>query len=97
MTHPCDECPHHEAHEHRLKAHTEAVKETEKRLDTVDRCLERLTLIEEQNARALATVRSDVDELKERPAKQWSAASNVALTVVVTALVNVALQAIPGI
>lgn len=97
MAHPCDECPHHEAHEHRLRAHTEAVKEAEKRLDTVDRCLERLTLIEEQNARALATVRSDVDELKERPAKQWSAASNVALTVTVTALANAALQLIPGL
>lgn len=92
MTNPCDGCPHHEAHEHRLRAHTEAVKEAEKRLDTVDRCLERLTLIEEQNARALAGVKSDVDELKGRPARQWGAVQQTALTVLVTTVVTVALS-----
>lgn len=94
MTNPCDECPHHENVEFRLSAHTQRLDAHGSRLDTLDNCLVRLTAIEEQNARTLASMREDVDEMKGRPAKQWTAAQNVALTVVVTALVNAALQAV---
>lgn len=91
---PCDECPHHENVEFRLSAHTNRLDAHGVKLDTLDNCLVRLTAIEEQNAKTLASMREDVDELRDKPAKQWTAAQNVALTVVVTALVNAALQAI---
>lgn len=91
---PCDECPHHENVEFRLSNHTNRLDAHAGKLDTLDSCLVRLTAIEEQNAKTLASMRDDVDEMKGRPAKQWTAAQNVALTVVVTALVNAALQGI---
>lgn len=92
MADPCEGCPHHENVEFRLKSHTERLDAHGKRLDTLDTCLVRLTAIEEQNAKALASIREDVDEIKQKPARQWTTAQNVALTVLVTALVNALLQ-----
>lgn len=89
---PCDECPHHENVEFRLSTHTNRLDAHGKKLDTLDSCLVRLTAIEEQNAKTLASMRDDVDEIKQKPAKQWSTAQNVALTVLVTAVINALLQ-----
>lgn len=91
---PCDSCPHHENVEFRLKTHTERLNAHSDKMDTLDTCVVKLAAIEEQNAKMLAEVRESVDELKGRPAKQWTTAQNVALTVVVTAAVNAALQGI---
>ena len=89
---PCDECPHHENVEFRLTNHTSRLDAHAGKLDTLDSCLVRLTAIEEQNAKTLASMRADVDEIKQKPAKQWSTAQNVALTVLVTAVINALLQ-----
>lgn len=89
---PCDECPHHENVEFRLSTHTSRLDAHGVKLDTLDNCLVRLTAIEEQNAKTLASMRDDVDEIKQKPAKQWSTAQNVALTVLVTTVINALLQ-----
>lgn len=89
---PCDDCPHHENVEFRLTNHTARLDAHAGKLDTLDNCLVRLTAIEEQNAKTLASMRDDVDEIKQKPAKQWTTAQNVALTVLVTAVVNAMLQ-----
>ena len=89
---PCDDCHHHENVEFRLSNHTQRLDSHARKLDTLDNCLVRLTAIEEQNAKTLASMRDDVDEIKQKPAKQWTTAQNVALTVLVTAVVNAMLQ-----
>lgn len=94
---PCDSCPHHENVEWRLTSHTGRLDAHGAKLDSLDTCVVKLTAIEEQNAKALAEMRDSVDEMRMRPAKQWGAAQNVALTVVVTALVNAAMQAAQAI
>ena len=48
-------------------------------------------LANEQKAtsKAVSSLRSDVDEIKERPAKRWDGATTVAVTAFVTAVIKI--------
>lgn len=89
---PCDGCPHHENVEWRLKSHTDRLDAHGDKLDKMDEVLVRLTALMERQEERMDDVEDDVDEIKMKPARQMTTAQNVALTVLVTAVINAMLQ-----
>ena len=96
----CAACPHHEAVSYRLGHQAECLEAHGEKLDKVDVAIEKLTIIvanqaeeAERHRGEYERLRGDVDDMRQRPARQWGAVQNAALTVAVTALVNVFVQA----
>lgn len=90
----CGACKHHETVEWRLKSHTDRLDAHGDKLDRMDEVLVRLTALMERQEERMDEVEDDVGEMRDRPAKQWTAAQNAALTVFVTAAANALIAAV---
>lgn len=57
-------------------------------VNTMAKSLERITVIQEQQATDIKNVGTDIDEIKSRPAKRWDTVVGCVLTALVTLAVT---------
>lgn len=87
-----NQCQHHAAHKQSIETHDKRLDAHGDELDRIAICLERLTVLQENQEKRQCANEQDVAALKSAPAKKWEQISQYVLTALIGAVIGFVLS-----